>query len=142
MFLFFFFKTIVFLTNVFDEFNDSLIVIVINTVFDLFVVDESIVMIQERLEQLRNTIFDGSLFKDSAEDQLCNKLDIAENLLFSIFQKLLFVLRRFKVRELLNFLIKRMLNCFDKIKFERIVLLFLFSFELEVSWMSFAEVRA
>lgn len=60
-FFFFFFQTLILLTDVFDELNDALVMIVIDTVLDLFVVDKGIVVPQEGFKELRNTILDSSL---------------------------------------------------------------------------------
>lgn len=120
--------------------------IVVDAILDFVVVAVVIVVLKEGLKELRNTILDRSLFKDLVNDELSNELDIAENVLLFVLEEGLLVFRALELRELLDFLIKRVLNSFNKEIFEGIVLLsfflFLYSFELELIRVALAEITA
>lgn len=84
--LFFFFTNfIVGGSNIFNEFNDSFIMEIINTIFDLIVVLESIEMLEERFKKLRNAIFYSFFLENFVNDKFSNKFDVAEDLLLLIF---------------------------------------------------------
>ncbi len=84
--LFFFFTNfIVGGSNILNEFYDSFIMEIINTIFDLIVVLESIEMLEERFKKLRNAIFYSFFLENFVNDKFSNEFDVAENLLLLIF---------------------------------------------------------
>jgi hypothetical protein len=84
--LFFFFTNfIVGGSNILNEFYDSFIMEIINTIFDLIVVLESIEMLEERFKKLRNAIFYSFFLENFVNDKFSNKFDVAEDLLLLIF---------------------------------------------------------
>jgi hypothetical protein len=72
-------------SNILNEFYDSFIMEIINTIFDLIVVLESIEMLEERFKKLRNAIFYSFFLENFVNDKFSNKFDVAEDLLLLIF---------------------------------------------------------
>jgi hypothetical protein len=63
-----FVQRIILLSDVFDKFDDSFIVIVIDTVLNLIVMNESIEVVQKWLEHLRDTVFNDSSLHNFADN--------------------------------------------------------------------------
>lgn len=142
VFLFLFFETFVLFSDIFDELNDGFVVEVVDTVLDLLVMDEGIVVLQKGLEKLRNTVLDGSFFENSAEDQFGNEFNVAHDLLFCFLQEEFLVFRGRELWELFNLLVKGVLNRLNEEELERVVFFFFGTLELEFFWKPLAEVRA
>ena len=90
--LFFLVQLIVLLADVLDELDDGLVVVVVNAVFDLFVVKEGVEVFEKRFEQLGDTVLYDFSLQDFADNQLRDKFHITQNSLLEVFQKELFVL--------------------------------------------------
>ena len=114
-------KTLILLSDVFNELDDGLIMEIIDAIFDLVIMNKGIVVLEERLKQLRDTVFDSSFFQNFAENKLSDELNVTENALLGFFQEGLFVLWRFKLREFVYLLVKGMLNRLNEEELERIV---------------------
>ena len=140
IFFLFFIKRFVFLSNIFNEFDDGFIVIVENAVFNHSLLLEIVVMSQERGQKFFNTVLYDHLLQYFANDQLCQKFDITHDFLLDVFQIEFFVFRSLEIREELKFFIKEVLNSFNKEIFERILLLFVPCFEFEIGRILLGEI--
>lgn len=79
-FLFFLFlflvQRIILLSDVFNEFDYSFIVIVIDTVFNLVIMDKCIEVVQKWLEHLRNAVSNDSFLQNFADNELSYEFDV------------------------------------------------------------------
>lgn len=67
---------VVFLADVLDELYNGLIVVIIDTIFNLLVVDEGVEVVQEGLKELRNAVFDNLPLQYFANDELRNEFHV------------------------------------------------------------------
>jgi hypothetical protein len=93
LFLFLFVEGVVGLADVLDELDDGLEVVVVDAVLDVFVVDEGVEVVEERLEELGDAVLDDALLEHLADDQFGEELHVAQDALLELFQEQLFVLR-------------------------------------------------
>ena len=139
LFLFFIYR-FVFLSDIFNKFDDGFIVKVENAIFNHLLLLEVVVVSQERAQQFFDAVLYDHLLQYFTNDQLCQKFDIAHDFLLYVFQVEFFVFRSLEIREELKFFIKEVLNSFNKEIFERILLLFVPCFEFEIGRILLGEI--
>ena len=125
--------------DVFDELNDSLVVVIVDAVLYVLVVDEGVEVLEERLEKLGDAVLDDPLAEHLADDEFGQKLDVGQDALLELLQEQLLVFARLELRELLDPLVERVLHRVHQEQLERVSILLR---ELEVRVVLFAEAIA
>ena len=136
----FFLNRFVFLSDIFNKFDDGFIVKVENAIFNHSLLLEVVVVSQERAQQFFDAVLYDHLLQYFANDQLCQKFDIAHDCRLYVFQVEFFVFRNLEIREELKFFIKEVLNFFNQKKLERVFFVFVPCFEFEIRWVFFGKI--